>query len=120
MRTCLSSFSDFFKDLTCVPHDTVKNVEETKPIMNEVKEDAPTENLSKEAPPNEELKNSLVDQVDPDALVNDLVVDSVYEKKVCKYKHSRATALEACIIITPLIIGVLYSYGLSALVYSNS
>jgi hypothetical protein len=85
--------------------------------MNEVKEDAPTENLSKEAPTNEELKNSLVE---PDAKVDDLVVDSVYEKKVCKYKARRATALEACIIITPLIIGVFYSYTLSALVYSNS
>lgn len=110
MRTCLSSFSDFFKDLTCVPHDTVKNVEETKPmaVMTEVKN---------ADPPKEEPQNSLVEN---EVEVENLEVDSVYEKKVCKSKYPRATALESCLIITPLIIAVFYSYVLPTLIYNNS
>jgi hypothetical protein len=102
MRTCLSSFSDFFKDLACVPHDTVKNVEETKPaVLTEVKEDPKG---------NSDPENTLVEDE-----VHD--VDSVYEEKTSSYKYRRTTALEACIILAPLILGAVYSYIMTNLIY---
>ena len=103
MRTCLSSFSDFFKDLACVPHDTVKNVEETKPpaCLNEVKND----------PPKEELQNTLDE--------NDEVeeVDSVYDDTPTD--DDRTSALEACLILAPLILGVVYSYMMTSIIYNK-
>jgi len=105
MRTCLSSFSDFFKDLACVPHDTIKNVEETTPpsgLIEVKKEDPPT--------------NTLVEKADATEVEN---VDSVYEEKFECKKHRRATSLEACIILTPLILGLFYSYVMSTLIFSK-
>ena len=103
MRTCLSSFSDFFKDLACVPHDTIKNVEETKPpaCLNEVKND----------PPKEEPKNTLDE--------NDEVeeVDSVYDDTPTD--DDRTSALEACLILAPLILGVVYSYMMTSIIYNK-
>ena len=98
MRTCLSSFSDFFKDLTCLPHDTVKNVEETAPLsVNEVKEP----------------QNTLVEKVEnvekdkKDDVVN---LDSVYDDTILNSNDSRSYSLEACIVLAPLVIGAFYSY----------
>jgi len=109
MRTCLSSFSDFFKDLACVPHDTVKNVEETKPpaCINEVKND----------PPKEEPKNTLDENDENDE--NDEVeeVDSVYDDTPTD--APRTTALEACLILTPLILGIVYSYAMTSIIYNK-
>ena len=106
MRTCLSSFSDFFKDLACVPHDTVKNVEETKaPGLTEVKED-------KEVKDDSNPENTLVEE---DTEVED--VDSVYEEKSSIPR--RATALEACLVLAPLILGVMYSYIMTSLTYNK-
>jgi hypothetical protein len=103
MRTCLSSFSDFFKDLACVPHDTVKNVEETKPpaCLNEVKND----------PPKEELQNTLDE--------NDEVeeVYSVYDDTPTD--DDRTSALEACLILAPLILVVVYSYMMTSIIYNK-
>jgi hypothetical protein len=108
MRTCLSSFSDFFKDLACVPHDTVKNVEETKPAdLTEVKEDSKSESKP---------ENTLVEKV-AEGEVHD--VDTVYEETPSTYRHSRTTALEACIILAPLILGALYSYVMTTLIYQK-
>jgi hypothetical protein len=102
MRTCLSSFSDFFKDLACVPHDTLKNVEETvAPGLNEVKEISKSES---------EPENTLVEDE-----VND--VDSVYEENPSTYR--KATVLEACLMITPLILGLFYSYVMTSLIYNK-
>ena len=103
MRTCLSSFSDFFKDLACVPNDTVKNVEETvPPALNEVKEETKSES---------DPENTLVEEDE----VHD--VDSVYEDTPTTY--NRATALEACLMITPLILGIFYSYVMTSLIYDK-
>jgi hypothetical protein len=95
MRTCLSSFSDFFKDLACVPHDTVKNVEETKPpSLDELKE--PTNTLVEE---DDNTENTEVDNL-----------DSVYDDTMLNSNDSRSYSLEVCIILAPLVIGVFYSY----------
>jgi hypothetical protein len=109
MRTCLSSFSDFFKDLACVPHDSVKNVEETTApsadtaALNEVKkEDSPTNTL---------VENGAVDEVED--------IDSVYEDKSTGYKHRKSTTLETCIILAPLILGLFYSYVMTSLIYGR-
>jgi hypothetical protein len=104
MRTCLSSFSDFFKDLACVPHDTVKNVEETKPPagLNEVKND----------PPNEEPQPALAEKSD---VVEE--VDLVYDDTPTD--DPRTTALEACLILAPLILGVVYSYAMTSIIYNK-
>ena len=103
MRTCLSSFNDFFKDLACLPHDTVKNVEETvAPALKEVKEESKSES---------DPENTLVEEDE----VHD--VDSVYEERPTTYR--RATALEACLMITPLILGIFYSYVMTSLIYDK-
>jgi hypothetical protein len=98
MRTCLSSFSDFFKGLACVPHDIPKNIEPaSQPVLLiEAKKEDPLEPV-----------NALIEAPSEGAL------EEVYDEK-CK-KHSRASSLEACIILAPLIIGVFYSYMLSHL-----
>ena len=103
MRTCLSSFSDFFKDLACVPHDTVKNVEETKPPagLNEVKND----------PPNEEPQNTLVEKSEVEE------VDLVYDNTPTD--DTRTSALEACLILAPLILGIVYSYTMTSIIYNK-
>jgi hypothetical protein len=107
MRTCLSSFSDFFKDLTCIPHDTVKNVEETKPLsLNEVKD-----NPSKEEP-----VNTIVDK-DENAEVDDL--ESVYDDTIVNSKDSRSTSVEVCIVLAPLVLGAFYSYMMVHLIQTN-
>ena len=106
MRTCLSSFSDFFKDLACVPHDTLKNVEGTvSPVLNEVKEDSKGDSNP---------ENALVENDEEDKVED---VDSVYEEKPATYR--RTTALEACIILAPLILGFFYSYLITNLIYKN-
>lgn len=104
MRTCLSSFSDFFKDLACVPHDIVKNVEETTAaaVLTEVKND----------PTKEESENTLVEKTAEDEVGD---VDSVYDDTPSN--DNRTTVLEACIIIAPLVIGVFYSYLMTAMLY---
>ncbi|NDB85914.1 MAG: hypothetical protein EB127_24925 [Alphaproteobacteria bacterium] len=95
MRTCLSSFSDFFKDLACVPHDTVKNVEETKPpSLDEVKE--PTNTLVENA---ENTENTEVDNL-----------DSVYDDTMLNSNDKRSSYLEIGIILVPLVLGAFYSY----------
>ena len=99
MKTCLSSFSDFFKDLACVPHDVVKNVEDTKADLNEVKKSA-----SEPGPENTTVENEL--DLDHDDGVDD--VDSIYEENPNMGRMS--TPLEASLILAPIIIGVVYSY----------
>jgi hypothetical protein len=110
MRTCLSSFSDFFKDLACVPHDTVKNVEETTATtaagLNEVKKEDSKDYSNPE--------NTLVEK-DTEGVED---VDSVYdEEHPPTHKYRRSTPLEACIILAPLIIGMLYSYMMTNLIF---
>ena len=98
MRTCLSSFNDFFKDLACLPHDTVKNVEETKPpSLDEVK--GPNNTLVEKDEENEENEEDEVDNL-----------DSVYDDTMLNSNDSRSYSLEVCIILAPLVIGVFYSY----------
>jgi hypothetical protein len=102
MRTCLSSFSDFFKDLACVPHDTVKNVEETTPPgLTEVKDSNP--------------ENSLAEKDDQDQQDEVEDVDSVYQETSSIPR--RATVLEACLILAPLILGAMYSYMMTSMIY---
>ena len=109
MRTCLSSFSDFFKDLACVPHDTVKNVEETTTTaagLNEVKKEDSKDYSNPQ--------NTLVEKDTED--VED--VDSVYdEEHPPTHKYRRSTTLEACLILAPLFLGVFYSYVMTSLIY---
>jgi hypothetical protein len=77
----------------------VKNVEETvPPALKEVKEESNPENTLVEK-----------DEVDD--------VDSVYEDTPTTYR--RATALEACLMITPLILGIFYSYVVTSLIYDK-
>lgn len=104
MRTCLSSFSDFFKDLACVPHDIVKNVEETTAaaVLTEVKNDS-----TKEEP-----ENTLVEKTAEDEVGD---VDSLYEDK--PNDDNRATVLEAFLILAPLILGIVYSYTMTSIIY---
>ena len=106
MRTCLSSFSDFFKDLACVPHDTVKNVEQTTAaaVLTEVKND----------PAKEQPENTLVKK-DAEGEVED--VDSVYDDTPSN--DNRTTALEAFLILAPLILGIVYSYTVTSIIYNK-
>jgi hypothetical protein len=104
MSTCFSSFSDFFKDLTCVPHDTVKNVEETTPPLNE----GPANMIVNK---DENVENA------EDLDVDDL--DSVYDDTIVNSKNSRSTLLEACIVLTPLVLGAFYSYMMVHLIQTN-
>ena len=105
MRTCLSSFSDFFKDLACVPHDTVKNVEETTPP-----------GLT-EGPANMIVnKDENVENAE-DLDVDDL--ESVYDDTIVNSKDSRSTLLEACIVLTPLVLGAFYSYMMIHLIQTH-
>jgi len=105
MSTCFSSFSDFFKDLTCAPHDTVKNVEETTPPSL-----------------NEEPANMIVNKdenVDKDENAEVDYLESVYDDTIVNSKDSRSTLLEACIILTPLVLGAFYSYMMVHLIQTN-
>jgi len=104
MSTCFSTFSAFFKDLACVPHDTVKNGEETTPPLNE------------------EPANMIVNKDENVENAEDLDVDdleSVYDDTIVNSKNSRSTLLEACIVLTPLVLGAFYSYMMVHLIQTN-
>lgn len=96
-----SKFSSFFRTLACIPADVPKNVEEVKPILNEV-----VSINNKSGPPENDLDDE-EDEEDEDTLDTDQLND---QDEGGHFLDGKAGRLEACIMITPLILGVFYSY----------
>ena len=95
-----SKFSSFFRTLACIPADVEKIVEEVKPILNEV-----VSINNKSGPPENDLVDA--DEDDEDTLDTDQLND---QDENAHFLDGKAGRLEACIMITPLILGVFYSY----------
>jgi hypothetical protein len=93
-----SKFGSFFRTLACIPADIPKNVEEVKPSLNEV-----VRINNKSGPP----ENDLDDEEDEDAVDTDQLND---QDEGGHFLDGKGGVVEACLMVTPLILGVFYSY----------
>jgi hypothetical protein len=102
-----SKFSNFFRALACIPADLEKNVEEAKATVGDSvtlkNKSGYPENILREA-------NADADTDDEDEDEEDAVDTDKLNDDDAHFLDGKGGRLEACIMVTPLILGVLYSY----------
>jgi hypothetical protein len=102
-----SKFSNFFRALACIPADLEKNVEEAKASVGDSvtlnnKSGSP-ENILREA-------NADADTDDEDEDEEDALDTDELNHEDAHFLDGKGGRLEACLMVTPLILGVFYSY----------